>query len=57
MIQSLLSKQRLSSSITHADVAERRLRQIAAWFALYFLIQAELGLAWDREWHDLIGRY
>ena len=56
MVQSILSKQRLSSSIIRSDVVERRLRQVAAWFVLYFLMQAELGLAWDREWHDLIGR-
>ena len=56
MAQSILSKRRLSSSIVQTDVVERRLRQVAAWFVLYFLMQAELGLAWDREWHDLIGR-
>ncbi len=56
MAQSTLSKRRLSSSTSRTDVAERRLRQIAAWLILYFLMQAELGLAWDREWHDLIGR-
>jgi len=56
MAQSVLSKQRLSSSLTRTDVVERRLRQVSAWFVLYFLMQAELGLAWDREWHDLIGR-
>ncbi len=56
MAQSILSKQRLSSSVPQTDVVERRLRQVSAWFALYFLMQAELGLAWDREWHDLIGR-
>ncbi len=56
MAQSILSKQRLTSSVTQAAVAERRLRQGAAWLILYFLMQAELGLAWDREWHDLIGR-
>jgi len=56
MAQSILSKQRLSSSISRTDVAERRLRQVSAWLILYFLMQAELGLAWDREWHDLIGR-
>jgi len=56
MAQSILSKQRLSSSVPRTDAVERRLRQIAAWLILYFLMQAELGLAWDREWHDLIGR-
>ena len=56
MAQSILSKQRLSSSVPQTDVAERRLRQISGWLILYFLMQAELGLAWDREWHDLIGR-
>lgn len=56
MAQSVLHKRRLSSSLPQTDVAERTLRQVSAWFALYFLMQAELGLAWDREWHDLIGR-
>ena len=56
MAQSILSKRRLSSSISSTDVVERRLRQVSAWLVLYFLMQAELGLAWDREWHDLIGR-
>ncbi len=35
---------------------ERRLRQAGAWMILYLLLQAELGLAWDRQWHDLVGR-
>ena len=56
MAQSVIHKQRLSSSLLQTDTAERTLRRVAAWFALYFLMQAELGLAWDREWHDLIGR-
>ena len=39
-----------------ADLTERRLRRVGAWFLLYLALQAELGLAWDRNWHDLIGR-
>ncbi len=39
-----------------ADRTERRLRRVGAWFLLYLALQAELGLAWDRNWHDLIGR-
>lgn len=38
------------------DAVERRLRQVGAWSMLYFLLQAELGLAWDRQWHDWVGR-
>ena len=38
------------------DQGERRLRQVSAWLMLYLLLQAELGLAWDRQWHDLVGR-
>lgn len=38
------------------DRGERRLRQVAAWLILYLLMQAEFGLAWDRRWHDLVGR-
>jgi hypothetical protein len=45
----------LSTSRT-ADQAERRLRRVGAWLLLYLTLQAELGLAWDRNWHDLIGR-
>src|SRR5579859_2035041 len=40
----------------HALNVERWLRQGSALFILYFLLQAELGLAWDRQWHDLVGR-
>jgi hypothetical protein len=39
-----------------ADLAERRLRRIGAWLMLILALQAELGLAWDRNWHDLVGR-
>jgi len=39
-----------------ADQAERRLRRVGAWLLLYLALQTELGLAWDRNWHDLIGR-
>jgi len=39
-----------------SDLAERRLRRVSAWLILYLLLQAELGLAWDRQWHDLVGR-
>ena len=38
------------------DLAERRLRRIGAWLLLILALQAELGLAWDRNWHDLVGR-
>jgi hypothetical protein len=38
------------------DFAERRLRRIGAWLMLILALQAELGLAWDRNWHDLVGR-
>ncbi len=37
-------------------LAERRLRRIGAWLLLILALQAELGLAWDRNWHDLVGR-
>jgi hypothetical protein len=38
------------------DIVERRLRRVGAWLLLYLSLQAELGLAWDRNWHDFIGR-
>ena len=56
MAQSLLHANDTVSSFVAADRSERRLRQICAWVALYMLMQAELGLAWDRQWHDLLGR-
>ncbi len=42
--------------VPESDRGERRLRQVAAWLILYLLLQAEFGLAWDRRWHDLVGR-
>lgn len=39
-----------------AQRSERRLRQGSAWVVLVLLLQAELGLAWDRNWHISIGR-
>ena len=41
---------------TQVDLAERRLRRAGAWLLLFLVMQAELGLAWDRNWHDTIGR-
>src|SRR5205085_11612135 len=39
-----------------ADLTERRIRRISAWILLYLLLQTELGLAWDRQWHTIVGR-
>jgi hypothetical protein len=41
---------------SQSDLPERRLRRAAALLILYLLIQAEFGLAWDRSWHDYLGR-
>lgn len=41
---------------TQTDFAERRFRRISIWVLLYLLFQAELGLGWDRRWHDYLGR-
>lgn len=38
------------------DLPERRLRRRSALLMTYFLFQAEFGLAWDRSWHDYLGR-
>lgn len=38
------------------DLTERKIRQISAWIILALLLFAELGLAWDRRWHDILGR-
>src|SRR6266581_3812488 len=35
---------------------ERRLRRSSALLILFLLFQAEFGLAWDRNWHDYLGR-
>jgi hypothetical protein len=44
------------TEVKPADQAERRLRRVGAWLLLFLALQAELGLAWDRNWHDFIGR-
>lgn len=46
----------LTPRAVRANVVERRIRQCGAWIILFLLLQAELGLAWDRNWHDLVGR-
>ena len=38
------------------DFAERRIRQVSAWIVLFLAMEGELGLAWDRSWHDRLGR-
>ncbi len=43
-------------SFTPSWLSERWLRQGTSILILYLLLQAELGLAWDRNWHDLVGR-
>src|ERR1700730_9495510 len=35
---------------------ERRFRRVSSFLVLYLSLQAELGLAWDRNWHDYLGR-
>ncbi len=45
-----------SQTMARPNLGEHRLRQVNAWLMLYLLLQAELGLAWDRQWHDLVGR-
>lgn len=38
------------------DLTERRIRQTSGWIMLSLMLLAELGLAWDRRWHDIVGR-
>ncbi len=38
------------------DLTERRIRQSSGWIMLCLMLLAELGLAWDRRWHDIVGR-
>ena len=38
------------------DFMERRIRQTSGWIMLGLMLLAELGLAWDRRWHDIVGR-
>src|SRR5437588_12322395 len=44
------------SASMRPDITEHRSRQVSAWIVLCLLLLAEFGLAWDREWHDLVGR-
>lgn len=44
------------SASMRPDVTERRIRQVSAWIVLCLLLLAEFGLAWDRRWHDMVGR-
>jgi hypothetical protein len=39
-----------------SDLIERRIRQVSGWIIICLLMEAELGLAWDRSWHDRLGR-
>jgi hypothetical protein len=39
-----------------SDISERRIRQASAWTILCLMLFGELGLAWDRRWHDYVGR-
>lgn len=44
------------AKLPQPDLPERRLRRGGALLLLYLLFQAEFGLAWDRSWHDYLGR-
>ncbi len=44
------------SASMRPDLTERRIRQVSAWIVVCLLLFAELGLAWDRSWHDNVGR-
>ena len=44
------------SASMRPDLTERRIRQVSAWMVLCLLLIAEFGLAWDRRWHDMVGR-
>lgn len=56
IIRSKTQKAPQVDTYSHSLNVERWLRQGSALLILYFLLQAELGLAWDRQWHDLVGR-
>lgn len=58
MARSYANKQKSAPTrfMAPPDLVERRLRRIGAWLILVLGLQAELGLAWDRNWHDLVGR-
>ncbi len=38
------------------ELAERSFRQAAAWIVLCLVLIGDLGLGWDRRWHDILGR-
>ena len=44
------------SASMRPDITEHRIRQVSAWIVLCLLLLAEFGLAWDRRWHDMVGR-
>ena len=62
MAASTLHHNHAFSAIIHSytnslfDDAERMLRRVGAWLTLCFFMCGELGLAWDIQWHSLIGR-
>jgi hypothetical protein len=55
-MKSILEVPTRVKKFSRADLPERRLRRSAAYLILYLLFQAEVGLAWDRNWHDYLGR-
>lgn len=54
MVQPEVMQQSLAA--TRSDITERRIRQTSAWTILCLVLLGELGLAWDRRWHDYVGR-
>ncbi len=54
-VQVIVSESSVKQGV-RSDTGERRLRRVAAWLLLFFLLQGELGAIWDREWHFYVGR-
>lgn len=54
--QAKLKRTSHKAAVMRPDLAERRIRQVSAWVVVGLLLFAELGLAWDRSWHDNVGR-
>jgi len=50
----IVTQERHTETLLYPD--ERRLRRTSAWLLLFFLLQGELGVVWDREWHAYVGR-
>jgi hypothetical protein len=55
-VQSIANDAQRRPAPSTAEYAEHLFRRRSAWIVLCLLLFGELGLAWDRRWHDYLGR-